>query len=1060
MRSRANSLFFSKRRAVVLVLLCLAATGLFCAPTEREVVKKKATHSPHKLREAGTIREQIITHQKQSAWIDPETLERVERLNRKEALQTYRHLFEQRHLFDPAAQEEIHLYMAHLTLEKSLESYRTSMMDYEMEMAAYEAGDLDDEPELPTYDFVEAEHLYISFIESFPDSPGTEECLYNLANIEQKHGNDETATPYYRTLLARFPGSRLAPEVNLRLGEILFIENDFEGAQSYYQDVLAHGYSDYYEKALFKLGWCYYNMEDLDSAVVKFTQIAKSAPDPTDKGKGELYEESLEVLVKIFAEVGGVEALDQYAENIDRSETEMIILHDLGDLFKEQSRYYDAIETYEELLERYPHYENAPFVTKSLITAYLTDMKLQKAHKLQEDLLELYGRDSAWAKVNPDPDLDLPVDAIIEESLKDVILFYHRQGREARDSEAYAKALEMYPKYLDYFPEEFDAYEIGFFYAQSLFETERWMEAAEQFEIISKDPEHRVHREEASYHRILSIEEGDKDETYPDRIVTACLDFIELNPESDKNPLLLFKVGEVQFNNRRFDVAVSTFIWLLDAYPESEFFRPANFLIMESHFEEESYPEVEHWSRKIKSEFPDASPEEASRLDQLIILSMFKQAEEKERDGNHLAAAETFESLVDEFPGDKLSAQALYTAGLNYQQGGEEDRAIACYQRLIGAYGTSEYFSDSILLANPLYEKRNAWDEIEGNVDLLFRSDPSNEDARQALFSLAKILRKRGVPRRSVAVFDKYRARYPDDLARGLESTYQIAEIRQQGGLEAEALDTYRRLLDEHRSAQSAAGSLDFDDFKLAKAHFLLAEDTYRRYQAIRLVEPVEINWKRKEEHLDQVIKEYLETADYRYPEFSIPASFRIGEAYEDFGEALVTSDRPPGLSEEEREAYDELLDEKAYPYEEKAIETYELTLTKSEQAGVFNEWVGRAHQRLSLLAPWKHSPMEVEVITEVMRGSTALSDPALIASVHGGRPSELGPPGRAASAAEEVPTTEAGELASREEKHAKVFQVPIGEEKWELELLLLPIAEPGAEHKIPILTDIRQGEK
>jgi len=642
--------------------------------------------------------------------------------------------------------------------------------------------------------------------------------------------------------------------------------------------------------------------------------------------------------------------------------------------------------------------------------------------------------------------------------LKDVILFYHRQGRESGDSQAYAKALELYPKYLVYFPAGFEAYEIGFFYAQSLFETEQWKDAAKQFEIISKDPEHRVHREEAAYHRVLSIEEGEKDEAYPDRIVAACLDFIELNPESDKNPLLLFKVGEVHFNNQHFNSAVSTFTWLLDAYPESEFFRRSNFLIMESHFEEEHYPEVEHWSRKIKSEFPDATPEEANRLDQLIILSMFKQAEERERDGNHLAAAETFESLVDEFPGDKLSAQALYTAGLNYQQGGEEDKAIACYQRLIGTYDKSDYFSDSILLANPLYEKRSAWDEIEKNIDLLFHSDSSNDDARQALFSLAKILKKKGAPDRSAAAFEKYRARYPDDLSRGLEATYEIAEIRKGGGLEEAALDTYRRLLDEHRSALLTAGSIDFDDFKLAKAHFLLAEDTNRRYKTIRLIEPVEVNWKLKEELLEQVIKEYLETADFRYPEFSIPASFRIGEAYENFGEALVNSDRPPDLSDEELEAYDELLDEKAYPYDEKAIETYELTLEKSEQAGVFNEWVGRAHQRLSLLAPWRHNPMEIEVITEVKRGSTALPEPTIIASVHDGRPSELRTP--VTATVEEAAPPEPGEIASQEKERPPVFPVPIGEERWELELLLLPRAEPVAEREIQILTDIRQGDK
>ena len=61
-------------------------------------------------------------------------------------------------------------------------------------------------------------------------------------------------------------------------------------------------------------------------------------------------------------------------------------------------------------------------------------------------------------------------------------------------------------KYLAYFPHDEESYRMKFHYAQALFETKHFKEAAVEFEALSKDGNFSEFREETAYHRILSVE--------------------------------------------------------------------------------------------------------------------------------------------------------------------------------------------------------------------------------------------------------------------------------------------------------------------------------------------------------------------------------------------------------------------------------------------------------------------------------------------------------------------------------------------------------------------------
>ena len=68
---------------------------------------------------------------------------------------------------------------------------------------------------------------------------------------------------------------------------------------------------------------------------------------------------------------------------------------------------------------------------------------------------------------------------------------------------------------------------------------------------------------------------------------------------------------------------------------------------------------------------------------------------------------------------------------------------------------------------------------------------------------------------------------------------------------------------------------------------------------------------------MELALSAYKQAADYSVAEVTTAATYKIAEIYRGLGEGLLESQRPKGLTEEELEEYDILLEEQAYPLEE-----------------------------------------------------------------------------------------------------------------------------------------------
>jgi len=115
---------------------------------------------------------------------------------------------------------------------------------------------------------------------------------------------------------------------------------------------------------------------------------------------------------------------------------------------------------------------------------------------------------------------------------------------------------------------------------------------------------------------------------------------------------------------------------------------------------------------------------------------------------------------------------------------------------------------------------------------------------------------------------------------------------------------------------------------------------------------------KLKKAKMEDALKSYGVASDYGVADVATAATYQIAEMYHDFGRALLASQRPKGLSKDELEQYNVLLEEQAFPFEEKAIELHEVNARRSAK-GIYDQWVRNSYAALGELRPVRYGKNE-----------------------------------------------------------------------------------------------------
>ncbi len=819
--------------------------------------------------------------------------------------------------------------------------------------------------------------LYQQLLEAYPDYRRNDTVLYQLARAYEIGGRNEEALDVLNELVAKFPDTELIDEVQFRRGEMLFVRKQYNEAEMAYQDVRKYGdESRFYEQSLYKLGWSQFKLAWHEDSLQPFFELLDRKVDGVEIGEGdarlaglsraerELVEDTFRVLSISFSYMEGADAIDDFFAARGDTTYRHVIYKNLGDLYLEKERYVDAAETYEAFVEQDPYHPKAPVLQVEVIEAYKKGGFPTLVLEGKEGFVERYGMDGPFWVRNPREENEA-VAKHLKDNLNDLAQYYHAEAQRDGKKSDYQKAANWYRKYLAYFPGEADSANTNFLLAEILFESEDYREATLEYERTAYGYIDHDKSAEAGYAALLAYREHEKSlagaekTEWHQQYLDSGLRFAETYPEHPESGAVLTTVAEELFQQNQFDLAIAVGQAVIAKQPpvEPKLARTAWTVIAHSQFDLENFGEAESAYYSLRSFTPADDATANQEIKDRIASSIYKQGEQARDGGDLETAVSHFTRLGQAVPDAAIRATAEYDAAAALINLQAWDRASGVLEKFRRDYPESEFADDVTEKLAVSYLESGRAGQAAGEFERIANAENSTDDVkREALWKASELYKQTGTIASEQRVLNDIVARYPNPLSESIEARYRLLELARQTGNEQERVKRLNDLV----WVDATAGSqrTDRTRFLAATASLELAEPVRKRFEVVKLTQPLAESLKLKKSLMEDVITAYTKAADYGVAEVTTASTFRLGEVYEQFSSDLLDSDRPTDLDADALEQYELLLEEQAFPFEEKAIDLY-MANTARAPDGVYDDWVQKSFERLAGLMPARYAKKE-----------------------------------------------------------------------------------------------------
>ena len=324
--------------------------------------------------------------------------------------------------------------------------------------------------------------------------------------------------------------------------------------------------------------------------------------------------------------------------------------------------------------------------------------------------------------------------------------------------------------------------------------------------------------------------------------------------------------------------------------------------------------------------------------------------------GDQKGAAGQFLRVAKLVPGASIRATAEYDAAASLISIGEWARSAQILEAFRKRYPDSELIADVNNKLATAYLETDQPLKAAAELSTIAAQGSTPELRRAAGWQAAELYEKAGRKREAIKAYNDYIKQFPMPLETAMEARHKLVGLNEVQG-KAKQRDYWLKQLIE---TDAKAGKLRTDRtrYLAAQATLRLAAPDQVLFKRIALKAPLEKNLKRKKQQMKSAIAGYKRAAGYGIAEVTTAATFHIGEIYQQFGSALMKSERPKGLNAEELEQYEILLEEQAYPFEDKAIAVYESNV-KLTADGIYDEWVKKSFTALAKLLPARYAKQE-----------------------------------------------------------------------------------------------------
>ena len=821
---------------------------------------------------------------------------------------------------------------------------------------------------------LEAIELYDRILARYPYYPNNDQVLYQKARTLEELGRPGEAMTVMDRMVAEHAHSRYLDEVHFRRAEYFFTRKKYLDAELAYAAIAAIGEgSEYYELALYKLGWTLYKQDMHEEALDQYValldykvSIGYDFAQTENQAEGRRVDDTFRVISLSFSILGGPQTVsDYFAVNGSRSYEDSVYSR-LGEFYLEKLRYQDAASAYMAFIDLYPVHRSSPMFNMRVVEIYEKGGFPHLVLASKKDFAENYGLGSVfWEHFAA---TDVPeVREYLKGNIEDLANHYHAlyQEESLADEQVdnYNESLHWYDEYLSSFPEDKETPGINYRLADLLLEHKDFGSAARAYEATAY--EYQLHEQGAAagYAAIYAHREHQKvvadarSVIVRQEAVTSTLRFVDTFPVHEHADVVLGAAVDDLYAMQEYGMAINNGRRLLDQFPNAapDIRRAAWVIVAHASFDTAEYVSAEDAYLRVLEMTPEDDEKHATVVENLAA-SIYKQGEQANALQDHRAAAGHFLRIREIAPTSKVRAAAEYDAGaalmrledwvtaaqvldafrqtfpdhdLNrdatrqiafvYREDGQALRAAEEYERVASEADDPSLEGESLLLAGELYEESQAVDP-------------------------------------ALDVYLRYLERFPEPIDVAVETRYKVAGMYQA----AYDMEAYHAQLQQIVEIDAAADESRTPRIRYvaARSALVLAEVLYGRFEAIDLKQPFEDSLRLKKQQMDETIAALDRLVDYEVVEVTSAATYYLAETYLNFSKSLLDSERPVDLVATDLQDYEMALEEEAWPFEERAIELHEKNL-ELMVAGYFTDWIEQSLGELATLMPGRYAKFE-----------------------------------------------------------------------------------------------------
>ncbi len=816
---------------------------------------------------------------------------------------------------------------------------------------------------------------YQDYLKTYPKDPGNDRVLYQLARAHEQGGDLETALKTLDRLVAEYPQTAFGDEAQFRRGELLFTMRDYAKSEKAYAAVLAGGSNNpYQDRALYMQGWSLFKQGRLDDALHSFFGVLDlkiagrggegglESIEGLTRAERELVEDTFRVTSLALANLQGAESIDPYIRSDARKSYEFRVYQQLGELYLKQERTKDAADTLGLFARRQPLHAQAPLLQARVIEIYQQTGFPLLALEAKKDYVSRYGIDSEFRRANPAGwERAQP---LVKTHLTELARHFHASAQKSKSSADYQEAVRWYRMDIASFPTDPETAQNNFLLAELLYEDSRFGEAAVEYEKTAYGYPRHAKSADAGYAALLGYAGQEKRGAAADLPavqragVESSLRFAAEFPQDPRAGQVLTTAAEKLYALRDSERAASVARQVLALKPPASDAqrRVAWTVVAHTSFERGAFAESEKGYGEVLAL---TSERDAARNDlvERLAASVYKQGEQARAAGQGRDAVGHFARVATVAPLSSVRATAQYDAAAELILMKDWDgaaRTLEDFRQRFPNHPLQGEVGGKLAVA---YLEKGQWVQAAGELERIAVA-PKTEPkvARDAQWQAAELYEKGGSRPAAAKAYERYLKQYPQPLEPAVEARWRLARSAKDDGNVAREF----ALMKEIQQADLNGGGARTDRTRTlgGLAALALAEPALEGYRKVALVEPLAKQLKLKKAKMEEVLKAYAVASEYRVPEVTTAATFRTAALYQDFGRAMLASQRPKKLSKAELEQYNVMLEEQAFPFEEKAIELHELNARRAAE-GLYDKWVMSSYKALAELRPVRYGKNE-----------------------------------------------------------------------------------------------------